>query len=367
MASKRILLSVTNDLVTDHRVHKTADCLTALGYEVCLIGRRLRNSPELDRRYATKRMRLCFNKHAWFYAEYNLRLFFYLLFARYDGLWANDTDSLPANFLASRLRRKPLVFDAHELFPEVPELTRRPFVKKCWTKIEDWIFPRLKHACTVCGSIADYYRQRYGLQMEVLRNIPEPRDYSRVTPAFNASRPVMIYQGAVNIGRGIEECMEFLLHNDMVELLVVGEGDLYGQLCQQAAESLASERIHFVGRIPIEQLPAYTRSADIGLVLMHNRGLNYYYSLPNRLFDFIWSGTPILAIDFPEIRQIVTRYQIGVLIPDLSEESIQKGVEQLLAHPIPPENFDQARRDLNWADESQAIRRLAGAAYGLPG
>ena len=361
MPTKRIIISVTNDLVSDHRVHKTALTLCERGYEVCLIGRQMPDSPAIERPYATKRFRLLFKKHVWFYAEYNIRLFFYLLFARYDGLWANDTDTLPANRLVSLIRRKPLVFDAHELFPEVPELTERPFIKKCWTKIEDWILPRLKHTCTVCQSIADYYNQRYGITMEIVRNIPEPIDYTSMTPAFQTQNTLLLYQGAVNVGRGIELCMSYVRQYNQAELLIVGEGDLYQQLKVQAADC---KRIHFVGRVPLEELKRYTVAADIGLVLMENRGLNYYYALPNRLFDFIWSGTPVLAIDFPEIRQIVNGFGVGVLIPELSAEAIGKGIEWLVEHPIPKENFEKARQMLNWANERQGICRLASAAYG---
>ncbi|MDR0798905.1 MAG: glycosyltransferase, partial [Dysgonamonadaceae bacterium] len=145
----RITLSVTNDLVTDQRVHKVCTTLLQHGYEVKSVGRRLRNSPDLQRPYATRRMRLLFNKGFLFYAEFNLRLFWYLLFDRTDLYLANDTDTLLANYLASKLRRKPLVFDAHEMFPEVPEVIHRKKVHAVWQGLEDFLFPKLTHAYTV--------------------------------------------------------------------------------------------------------------------------------------------------------------------------------------------------------------------------
>jgi hypothetical protein len=131
--------------------------LREAGFEVELVGRN-----ELGVR----------NKKTWkFYAEYNLRLWWRLMRTRCDIVWANDTDTLPACWMAARMKRRRLVMDSHELFPEVPELVDRPRVKRVWEKIEDWLLPRCDVNITVCQSIADYYKARYGVEMTVVRNI----------------------------------------------------------------------------------------------------------------------------------------------------------------------------------------------------
>ena len=107
MKQRRIILSVTNDLVTDQRVHRSCTALSEAGYDVTLVGRRLPDSVPVERPYKTVRMRLLFRKKAVFYAEYNLRLFLRLLFSPTDAFYANDTDSLPANYLAAVLFRCP--------------------------------------------------------------------------------------------------------------------------------------------------------------------------------------------------------------------------------------------------------------------
>ena len=171
---KRIILAVTNDLATDQRVDRTCRALTEEGWEVTLVGRKLRNSLPLETRpYSTHRMRLVFRRSALFYAEYNLLLFLLLLFRKADCLFANDTDTLAACCLASRILRKPLVFDAHELFPEVPELAGRPRVKAIWEWVERVSLPYAKCCFTVCQSVADEYRRRYGVEMTVVRNVPD--------------------------------------------------------------------------------------------------------------------------------------------------------------------------------------------------
>lgn len=275
-------------------------------------------------------MRLLFRRKAFFYADYNFRLFWRLLFTRADLFYANDTDSLPANYLAALLRCKPLFFDAHEMFPEVPELVGRPHVKAVWQRIEDCLFPRMARrprtaAVTVCRSIADSYAERYGLAMGVVRNVPmrqvsQPdaevcRQADTLLASLPADKHLLLYQGAVNVGRGVDWVMDAMPLLDDCHLVVVGVGDEYERLRQQALQEPYRRCVTFLGRVEPEVLRLITPHAALGLSLLENRGLNYYYSLPNRLADFVQASVPVLATDFPEIHRLVATYEIGTLVP----------------------------------------------------
>ena len=172
LKKKRVIVSVTNDLSTDQRVKKVCESITKLNTEILLIGRILPESKKLELPYTCIRMKLLFNHGPLFYAEYNIRLFFFLLFSKVDIYHANDLDTLLANYLASKIRRKPLIYDSHEYFTGVPEIQNRKIVKKIWTMIEGWIFPRLRHIFTVNDSIASLYNEKYGKSVKTLRNIP---------------------------------------------------------------------------------------------------------------------------------------------------------------------------------------------------
>lgn len=338
MPARRIVLSVTNDLVTDQRVHRSCTALADEGYIVTLVGRKLPNSSAVSRPYKTIRIRLLFKKKALFYAEYNLRLFLRLLFSPADAFYANDTDTLLANWLASRIRRKPLFFDAHEMFPEVPELVGRPRVKHFWTSIENLILPRLCRpgcgAVTVCKSIADIYFERYGLRMGVVRNVPMPQpvvaaDDSQLLPSsLLKNRKVLLYQGALNIGRGIEWVIDAMPFLPDCLFVVAGTGDIYNDLCARAS---GMDNVLFLGCVDPQQLQQLTPQADLGISLLENRGLNYYYSLPNRIADFVQAAVPVLATDFPEIRNVVERYGVGTLVPAAPYDA-QRGVS------VPPDS-----------------------------
>lgn len=366
----RIILSVTNDLVTDQRVHRSCMALVEVGHNVTLVGRLLPESLPINRPYHTRRMRLIFRKKAVFYAEYNIRLFFLLLFSHTDLFYANDTDSLPANYWASRIRRKPLFFDAHEMFPEVPELVGRPRVKAFWTKIEDRYIPRVDAAITVCQSIADIYAQRYGIQMQVVRNVPLPR-IAPITlnhPIDKQGRNLLLYQGAVNLGRGIEPMLDTMPLLPDCLFVIAGIGDKYNELQQQVIQRGLDNQIIFLGRLPLEELQQVTRQADLGISFLENLGLNYYYSLPNRISDFVQAGVPIVATDFPEIRRVIEGYGIGTLVPNQITDHSSVQPQQLadIIHStldywksITPnerlKRFEKAAHDLSWENDKKVL------------
>ncbi len=235
-SAKCVIVSVTNDLATDNRVHRTCTVLQELGYEVLLVGRKLPGSLPLERPYATKRMRLLFRKGPLFYAEYNLRLFFVLLVARASLFVANDLDTLLPNYVVARLRGKQLVYDTHEFYTEVPELLARPRVRAVWLVIERWIFPKVEHVMTVNRSIASAYSERYqqrkGDAIAVVRNIPMRRDLGPQPTRAELGLPegvkLLVMQGAgINIERGAEEAVLAMEELPDHLLLVIGGGDAW--------------------------------------------------------------------------------------------------------------------------------------------
>jgi len=357
---RRVVISVTNDLVTDQRVNRIATTLHNNGYEVLAVGHKLKTPCPVQRPYKTKLLWLIFNRKMFFYAEYNIRLFLFLLFVRADIFLSNDTDTLPANYLASWIRRKKLVFDSHEMFPEVPEVVGRKTVKKVWTRIENLFFPKLKNCYTVCQSIADVYNQRYNINMQVIRNISIYKPAENKEKRINVSdKKILLYQGAVNVGRGIEWTIDAMPYIDNAVFYVAGDGDILQRLQNYVTEKQLNEKVIFLGRIPFEELHAYTVSADLGISLLENKGLNYYYSLPNRIFDFMHAHVPIIATDFPEIHKVVAGSGTGVLIdghePEALAHAIQAALTEWEHKPEKSAIFNEACKQYNWETEEKKL------------
>ncbi len=355
--AKRILMAVNNDLVTDQRVMKVSQSLMDAGYDIFLIGRKRSNTIAYQSNFPHKRFRLFFNKGFLFYAEMNIRLFFYLLFAQADIIYANDTDTLAACFLVSKIRRKALVLDAHELFPETPEVQDRPFVKRVWTKIEDWIFPHLKYAITVCDSIAKHYHERYGIRMSVVRNVPRLSDAPDITKRRITieNKKIILYQGAVNMGRGLEWVIDAMPYIKDAVLYIIGDGDVEAELRQKVKKASLTEKVIFHGRVPGDEVQSYTTSADIGLCLLEQKGLSYYYSLPNRVFAYLHAHVPILASPFPEIVQIVQKHQTGVLTDNYEPKALAATIQAMLDNPMDTKHFDLLKNDYSWEEESKVL------------
>ena len=189
---KRLYFTVTNDLVYDQRMIRICRSLAAVGYSVALVGRRLPGSiPLRDEPFGQKRLRCLLRSGKGFYMEYNLRLFFFLLFRRMDGICAIDLDTILPCLWISRWKKIPRIYDAHEWFPEMKEVITRPLIKKAWTRVERYSVPKFAQGYTVSRSIADEFRKRYGVNYELIRNVPVLEDSFHSSSALpsSSSRP----------------------------------------------------------------------------------------------------------------------------------------------------------------------------------
>lgn len=369
MAATKAIVSVSNDLVTDQRVHKVCGTLEGMGFEVLLVGRKLASSMSLDRSYSTKRLRLLFNNGPLFYAEFNLRLFFFLLFRKADVLVANDLDTLLANYWVLKFRSAELVYDSHEYFTEVPELQGRPFAQSTWRRIERRIFPKLNRVITVNGSIASLYKEQYGVDVKVVRNVPHLREAfvpkGRAELDLPEDKAILLMQGSgINVDRGAEEAVAAMELLEGVALLVIGGGDVFPVLKNIAKEKGLEEKVIFKSKMPFEELCHYTANADIGLTLDKDTNINYRFSLPNKLFDFIHAGVPVLATDLDEVARIVLKYKVGKVIEQPDPGLIANAVKEMLADPtalaMMVENTHDAAEALNWQQEERTLKEIYG-------
>jgi glycosyltransferase involved in cell wall biosynthesis len=368
MKTKTAIISVINDLVTDQRVDKTARVLIESGFEVLMVGRRKTDSlPMPERPYQTHRMRLLWEKGPVFYAEYNLRLFFVLLTHPSSLLVSNDLDTLLPNFLVHKIKRVPLVYDSHEYFTQTPEVIHRPFVSKFWKWLENWILPRLKYCITVNDSIAGLFRKDYGIPFKVVRNIPMLKQLSelptRKALGLPSDKKLILLQGAgINIQRGAEEAVEAMKYLEGMELLIIGGGDVLPELKKMVARLKLESKVRFIPKQTPDMLKGYTANADLGLTLDKDTNINYRFSLPNKLFDYIHSGIPVLASPLPEISKIISHYNIGTFIDTHDPVHIAKKIEGIFANEALyhewKANLKTAAAELSWDQEKKVLLEL---------
>jgi glycosyltransferase involved in cell wall biosynthesis len=339
-----------------------------MGFEVLLVGRKLNTSLVLkERNYKTKRLRLVFRKGPMFYAEFNFRLLFFLGINKADLFLSNDLDTLPANWLASVIRHLPLVHDCHEYFRGVPELNGRPGTIRIWKMIEDHIFPELNKVYAVNDSIAQIYHAEYGNVVKVIRNMPFRRTQENKKTKKELGIPedhqVILYQGAVNVDRGLDEAidaMKFL--QTKATLLIIGTGDILQKLKEQVIKNALSDNVLFAGQIPLEELSAYTMIADIGLSIEKDVSLNYHFCLPNKFLDYIQCNVPVLISPLIEMKAIVEKYNIGEMITSHDPVYLAGKMDDMLNNRVKlafyRENLKKAAPELCWENEQQELIRI---------
>ena len=366
---KRVIVSVTNDLVTDQRVHKVCTTLSEINYDVVLIGRKLSNSLAINRNYKTVRMKLLFNKGFLFYAEFNIRLFCKLFFIKKDILLSNDLDTLLPNFLISKIFNKKLVYDSHELFTEIPELIDRPQVQKVWLIIEKHIFPKLKNVYTVNASIASIYKKKYNVDVKIIRNIaPVLQDKSLDNNLINqvkGGKKMLILQGSgINIDRGAEEAVMMMQFLENMVLYIIGSGDVFDKLKELVQTFHLEEKVFLKDKMPYEELMEYTKIADLGLSLDKGTNLNYEYSLPNKVFDYIQAEIPLMVSNRKEIANLVLENNIGIVVKNLDPKSLAGEVKRVLFDQdlllLWRENLKKAQMKYNWEKESLKLKTIFG-------
>jgi glycosyltransferase involved in cell wall biosynthesis len=315
-------------------------------------------------------MRLIFSKGALFYAEFNFRLFLTLLFKKADILLANDLDTLLANHLACSFKRNvTLVYDSHEYFTEVPELQGR-FARKVWLAIERWIFPRLKHVYTVNQSIADIYQGLYGVQVGVVRNVPDVRRVGRRKSRQELGLPeknILILQGAgINVDRGAEEAVQSMAElSDDFLLLIIGAGDVMSELKKMVDLMDLSHKVNFIQRLPYEELMQFTMNSNLGLSLDKKGSANYDLALPNKIFDSIAAGIPVLIGPTTEAKRLVEEHKVGAVLSEVTPMSIAAEVKRLFDNSDEmarySKNTESAAQLLNWKMEEQELFRIFAA------
>ncbi len=358
MTARHIIFTVTNDLTYDQRMHRICSTLAAAGYAVTLAGRLLPESVALKTTlFVQKRLPCHFRKGVLFYAEYNLRLFFFLLTASYDAVCSIDLDTLPAGCCATLLRGKKRVFDAHEYFTEVPEVVNRRIVRACWAFLARICLPFYRHAYTVGPELAAIFTKKYRIAFAVVRNVPHK---TLSSPPQQGSG--LLYQGALNAGRGLEPLLVAMQSIENVSLTLAGEGDCSAALRAQATALQVNDKVQFLGYVQPEDLKKRTRDAWLGLNLLENTGLSYYYSLANKFFDSVQAGIPVLTMNFPEYSALNRQYEVAILLDDLTPASIAAAVQRLQTdqelYLRLQANCLLAREVWNWEREKETLLRV---------
>jgi glycosyltransferase involved in cell wall biosynthesis len=334
---------------------RISQSLCDAGYKVDLIGvKRKKSIPLVSKDYDQKRIFVFFEKTFFFYLEYNIRLFFFLLFRKADIICCIDLDTMLPVYFSSIIRRKIKVYDAHEYFSQQKEVLRRPIVYKTWHFIERHFLPRFKNGYTVCESIAQEFLKLYKVNYAVIMNAPVLIPLQKNNP----DPGILLYQGAVNEGRAFEYLIPAMKEVNAV-LVIYGDGNFMEAVKLLIAQNEVQDKVILKGMIPPDELNKKTSDAYIGISLVERFGLSQLYTLGNKFFDYMHHGVPQVSINIPEYKRINDQYEIAVLIGDLSEQTISRSINFLLNNKEfyfrLQQNCMKAREVYNWQNEEKKL------------
>lgn len=341
-------------------MHRIAGTLAGAGWKVCLVGRKKKKSGAvLLNNINVTRVNTWFERGIGFYLMLNVHFFFRALLARTSCLMSVDLDTLPAVRLASFILNKPMVWDCHEIFPQMPELYKSPFKQKTWKFIEWLAVPSLEKVIAVNEGVARYLENHYSIKATVVHNYPISFPES-VPPEVKWASGIVLFQGAINEGR----CLDVLIRsvNELdpaLRLVIVGDGPLKSNM-QLLSRSLGLEpRIEFSGELPPQELRKRTPGAFLGISLLDKNHGNSLISLANKNLDYIMAGLPALTMAFPEYLEINAQWPVAILLPSATEPSISNRINQLYRDFATYKNMHaaclEARQVLCWERESEKL------------
>ena len=363
---KKITVSVISDLTTDQRVIRICTSLQQMGFDVSVIARSFNDSLPLDKYpFAARRIKCFFRKGFMQYAEFNFRLFFKLLFTKTDYFLANDLDTLLPNYLCSKIKNKKIFYDTHEYFTGVPELKDSPTKIKIWKWIEDFIFPKLPVVYTVNNSVKNKYVAEYGNEIAVIRNVPKQVVASQMElPQKWKGKVLLLMQGAgINEGRGGMElllAMQYLPEN--YHLVFIGSGTLWYAIVAKRVELKLEHKVEMIAKLPPSELQKITPLATLGFSLDSFEDLNCLYNLPNKIFDYMQVGVPVIATAIPEVAAIIEEYKYGICIKNVDPQFLAKTIEGTIndtnLYATLKANCAIAAKELNWEKESIKLQQI---------
>lgn len=366
----RVIHCILHNLVHDQRLHKMA-LATMQVCETEVIGvitPRTRQSVG-ERPYHVRRLWLPFRRGPFFFLLGNVRFFLHLLLKpRWDAVIACDLAALPGTWLAARLRRKALLLDSRELFTQTPFLVGRTFPRRIWEALERFLYPRVRYIATVSPPIARYFEQRYKKSVWLFYNFPlRGRGFARP----RLENRLLLYQGMLHPYRGLEELILALGYVQGWKLWIVGDGPLRPYLEKLVRQQRLGGRVSFFGMVPFELVGGYTCQATFGVSGELPRGLNHRFALPNKVFDYLQQGIPVLVGEAPLIQAVVRHYGCGQVVESWQPRQIAQTLQAMESsyddYARWVEGARRAAKELHWEIQVPCIQAwLRAALEGRP-
>lgn len=364
-----ILHVILSEAGNERRVLNQAHTAVRHGYSVRILGLKTPGVPREEtvqgipvQRIAIKQWQGGMRK----FLSFNFRLFLTLLRGEYDVVHAHDLWVLPGVVASRWFHRKPVIFDAHEFYRGLEIFRRKKFSGWVWRMVERLLLPRVDALIAINSHQARLYRELYPHIPEpvVLMNLPSREEITRLSGdvPFARRKREIIFQGILKPGRGLLQAIDALQQIPDGILRIVGDGELREAIQQRINSRRLQERVQLVGQIPSRELIPQSARARAGLVLFEPTNLNYRFASPNKFFEYVMAGTPLIASDIPTFREFLKQHPVGILVNPRQPQEIAAAMRRLLTNRKEWEQYHQAclraRQEWNWENQESRLVEL---------
>ncbi|WP_156290919.1 glycosyltransferase [Oceanobacillus salinisoli] len=284
----------------------------------------------------------------------------------YDIYHSNDLNTMPQGWVSAkwRLKKKPLIYDSHEV-----QTSRTGYDSPWYKRFELFFINRMDSMIVENDTRAKYNEDLYGFYPHVLHNYPsleiqqtEEKVNLHAMLGLPSDEKILLYQGGIQAGRGLEKLIEaYPLFNEGT-LVYIGDGKIKEKLQQMVKERNLEDKIRFIPKVPVRDLPKYTKNAYLGFQVLNNINFNHWSASSNKLFEYMMNEVPVVACDFPEIKKVIEESEVGVTVDPHNPKEIAKGVNYILRNPdkrdLYSKNCKEARLQYNWELEQNNLLKV---------
>lgn len=297
-----------------------------------------------------------------------------IVFYNPDFIHVHDLPRLRVGVVAKKKLHVPLIYDAHELYPEIVTLT--PTQRRLLARRERRYIKEATSVITVNEYIANEMSKRYGIKppLVILNATSWPASLERGKPwdnfrerfAIEKDQKILLFQGWMSHTRGLQVLIHAMKRvPEHVHLVCMGYGDARPQLEAIAAMEGLNQRVHFMDAVPQDELLGWTASADMGIIPYQPVDLNTYYCSPNKLYEFIQADVPIIANDLPYLRQVIAGEQFGIVRRLSSIEDFASAIRVMCSDYEAHHTLDRMKKNIarrrhvySWEEEQKKLLKL---------
>jgi glycosyltransferase involved in cell wall biosynthesis len=252
---------------------------------------------------------------------------------------ASDLYVLPATESAAKQAEAQLVYDARELYPFVHGTTGKPWAKLFWSQLEGRFIVDADLVMTVSDSIAERLVDAYGVARPVvLHNVPDPADiepssHIREQLGLRSDDLVVLHLGQIREGRGGSVLVEAMRDVHGAVLVFIGNGPERLHLVEMVDNLGLDAKVRFLSPVPYDQVMNVAAGADVGVSLLEDTCLNHRFALPNKLFEYLMAGLPVVVSDFPELGRVVRDHDVGLAVDPASPPAVAAAIQYMVDEP----------------------------------